>query len=123
MNNLDTLLIAIAVFVCCFVLIKMLKIAKTQAEEITNSDIKNVIDYALRVVNSVVGAINQEMVDELKNKGKFDKNAAINAKNNAKQRIDNILGEEAKNILEISLGSVDKFLNDAIENAVNEKKK
>lgn len=119
----EDLFMSIVYLLLSGLIIYTIKFARDKAKEIGSADIKNTVDYVLDVVEKVVGAINQNMVDSAKESGIFDLATAKEAKAKAMKDIDNILSDTSKDILAKGVGNVDDFLDKAVEAEVRKQKK
>lgn len=96
-------------------IIYVIKLIRDKAKEIDSADIRNTVNYVLDIVEKVVGAINQNVVDSAKESGIFDRATAKSAKEKAMKDIDDILSDTSKDILSKGVGNIDDFLDKAVE--------
>lgn len=85
---------------------------------INNEQTVLILDQVLEVVNNAVQTTNQVMVDELKKKGEFTKEAAVEAFEKTKTTVLAMLSEEAKEVVTIVYGDVNTYLDTLIEATV-----
>ena len=90
---------------------------------ITNTKIQNTLDEVVEMVVNVVQSTNQVMVDELKNKGEFTKEAAAEAFNKSKDTALQMLSDEAAEIITEVYGDVSTYMDTLIEATVRDLKK
>lgn len=103
-------------------IIYVIKLTRDKAKEIDSADIRNTVNYVLDIVEKVVGAINQNVVDSAKESGIFDRATAKSAKEKAMKDIDDILSDTSKDILSKGVGNIDDFLDKAVEAEVRKQK-
>lgn len=89
-------------------------IAKTD-----NTTAQKYITMAQETVSACVIATNQTYVETLKQQGKFDKEAQIEAFNRTKEAVLQILSTDAQAYLIEAVGDIDVYLNALIEAQVN----
>lgn len=82
-----------------------------------------VIDQVQQTVAMIVTSVNQVFVDSLKASGKFDSQAASEAKEIALDMAETLLTEEAIKVIEKVYGDADVYIDSLIEQLVNELKK
>lgn len=85
--------------------------------------LNKIIDQVQIAVTTIVKAVNQEFVSDLKASGKFTKESAIEAKNKALETATELLTDEAATAIEQVYGNVDVYLENMIESVVAELKK
>ena len=85
--------------------------------------LNRIIDRVQVVVTTIVQAINQEFVADIKASGKFTKELAVEAKNKALNTAKELITDEAANAIEQVYGDVDEYLGALIEQIVAELKK
>ena len=90
---------------------------------IANTKIQNTLDEVVEMVVNVVQATNQVMVDELKNKGEFTKEAATEAFNKSKETALKMLSDDAAEIITSVYGDVSTYMDILIEATVRDLKK
>jgi len=103
-------------------IIYAIKYAKGRAKEIDSVEVKRTVDYVLDVVSKVVGAFNQTVVNQAKEDGTFNRENAQAVKAKAMDRINEILSETSKDILNKGISNIDAFLDDAVEAEVRKQK-
>lgn len=109
----------LTVYLCKFLYAKW----NESKERVTNEKVKNTLDQVLSMVFDCVQSTNQVFVDELKNKNKFSKEAAIEAFNMSKNAAIKMLSAEAKEIIATIYGDIDSYIDVLIESAVKQLKK
>lgn len=122
MTNIESLLFAIGIFLLGAIAVYLIKQARAGIKGIEDERLAGVLSYTLDVVEKVVGSINQTIVDEEKKNGTFNTASAKRVKEKAIKDVDEIIGNEAKNILQKGLGDVSKFYSNAIESEVRKQK-
>ena len=90
---------------------------------ITNTKIQKTLDEVVEMVVNVVQSTNQVMVDELKNKGEFTKEAATEAFNKSKETALKMLSAESAEIITNVYGDVSTYMDTLIEATVRDLKK
>lgn len=118
----EDLFMSIAYLLLSGLLVYAIKLTRDKAKEIDSADVRNTVDYVLDIVEKVVGAINQNIVDSAKESGTFDLATAESAKNKAMKDIDDILSDTSKDILAKGVGNIDEFLDKAVEAEVRKQK-
>lgn len=118
----EDLFMSIAYLLLSGFLVYAIKLTREKAKEINSGDVRNTVDYVLDIVEKVVGAINQNVVDSAKESGTFDLETAKSAKNKAMKDIDDILSDTSKDILAKGVGNIDEFLDKAVEAEVRKQK-
>lgn len=92
-------------------------------EKIANDKVANTLDSVINMVLDVVEATNQTFVDELKKKGAFTEETALEAFNISKQKALDMLSEDAASVISTVYGDVDVYLDTLIEATVRQLKK
>lgn len=87
-------------FLVGFLTVQLLAFVSEKIKKIEDIRVNTALSYLLTITEKVVGAINQEVVDELKTDNKFTKEEAEKVKNKALKEIDQILNEESKKLLQ-----------------------
>ena len=87
-------------FLVGFLTVQLLAFVSEKIKKIEDIRVNTALSYLLTITEKVVGAINQEVVDELKTDNKFTKEEAEKVKNKALREIDQILNEESKKLLQ-----------------------
>lgn len=109
----------LTVYLCKFLYAKW----NESKEKVANEKVQNTLDQVLSMVFNCVQSTNQVFVDELKNKNKFSKEAAIEAFNMSKNVAVKMLSEDAKEIIATIYGDIDSYIDILIESAVKQLKK
>ena len=95
---------------------------KKKTTQIENEQLQNYIDSTVDTIGMVVIEVNQVFVDELKRKGCFTPEAAVEAKNMAIEKCKQLISDSAREAIEIMYNDYEEFLNSKIEELVNENK-
>ena len=90
---------------------------------IRNTKVQNTLNDVVAMVVNVVQATNQVMVDTLKSKGEFTKEAATEAFIMSKDKALKMLSNEAADIIEDVYGDVSTYIDILIEATVRDLKK
>ena len=90
---------------------------------IKNEKNANTLDSVIKMVLDVVEATNQVFVDELKKKGEFTEESALEAFNITKEKVLNMLSEDAAEVITTVYGDIDVYLDTLIEATVRQLKK
>lgn len=123
-KDLLYILITTAVPVLTTYLCKFLYTKWTEGKaNIENEKIQNTLDTVVKMALDAVRATNQTMVEELKKKGEFTKEAAEEAFNKTKETVLLMLSEDASQIISEVYGDVDVYLDTLIESLVRQLKK
>ena len=118
------ILITTAVPVLVTYLCKFLNTKWTEGKaKIENEKIATTLDNVVNMVLDVVEAVNQTFVDELKKKGEFTEEAAVEAFNKSKETALELLSEDAVEIIISVYGNLDVYLDTLIEATVKQLKK
>lgn len=121
-NLIKALLIACVPILTTF----LIRFINTKVNVIkSDQSMKEYLEYislAEQVVIDVVVALNQTIVETAKLEGKFDNQMAKEVFVRAKNDIQVILSEKAKEAIKIIYGDVDIWLETIIESTVNENK-
>lgn len=112
---ITTVLPIITTFITKFLTAKKEQIS-TQIE---NEKLNIYLKTALEAVNQSVFTVSQTYVDSLKEKGEFDTESQIKAKNKAIETATSIITNDTKNAINQLYGNFDKWLDSAIEKFVN----
>lgn len=91
--------------------------------KIENDKIANTLDNVIKVVLDAVEATNQIFVDELKKNGEFTEETALEAFNITKERVLDMLSEDAADVITTVYGDIDIYLDTLIEATVRQLKK
>lgn len=105
-------------FLCRFLYSKWNEIKKN----IEDKETAEILDQVVIMVLDCVQYTNQVYVDELKKKGEFTKEAALEAFNMTKERAMAMLSEKSKEIITNIYGDVDTYLDTLIEANVKQLK-
>ena len=102
--------------------------SKTEAvkKNIKNETVKTYIDVVSNTVSEVVQALNQEIVNGIKEAskdGKLTEDEAKEIKNKAIEKTLGILSDDAKETLTMVFGDLDTYISTLIESAVYKTKK
>lgn len=89
---------------------------------IKNETLARTLDLVVNLVDKAVTATNQTFVQDLKDRNSFDKQAQQEAFNKTFEAIKAMLSEEVKGYLQESIGDIDTYLTQLIENAVSKNK-
>lgn len=123
-KNILYILITAVVPVLTTYLCKFLYTKWTEGKvKIENDKVANTLDSVISMVLDVVEATNQTFVDELKKKGEFTEDAALQAFNISKEKALEMLSEDAANVIATVYGDVDVYLDTLIEATVRQLKK
>lgn len=122
-KDLLYILITTAVPVLTTYLCKFLYTKWTEGKaNIENEKIQNTLDTVVKMALDAVRATNQTMVEELKKKGEFTKEAAEEAFNKTKETVLLMLSEDASQVISEVYGDVDVYLDTLIESLVKQLK-
>ena len=97
------------------------KVAEKTAN-IESENIKKYINAATEAVSLAVLTVQQTYTDSMKASGKFDKEAAIKAKNMALEKAKSIITDETKKYVEMLYGDFESWIDQAIETMVRDSK-
>lgn len=118
------ILITTAVPVLTTYLCKFLYTKWTEGKaKIENEKISNTLDNVVNMVLDAVEATNQTFVDELKKKGEFTETSALEAFNVTKERVLDMLSDDAAAIIIQVYGDLDIYIDTLIEATVRQLKK
>lgn len=106
-------------YLCKFLYTKWTE-GKTKIE---NEKIANTLDSVINIVLDAVEATNQIFVDELKKNGKFTEESATEAFNITKEKVLDMLSEDAAEVIVAVYGDIDIYLDTLIEATVRQLKK
>lgn len=87
---------------------------------IQSARIQGTLDLAINAITAAVGAVGQTFVDELKARGEFTSERALEAFQMAKERAIEILGERGIEMLIKVTGDAEAYINAKIEEIVRE---
>lgn len=118
------ILITAAVPILTTYLCKFLYTKWTEGKvKIKNEKISNTLDNVINVVLDAVEATNQTFVDELKKKGEFTEASALEAFNVTKEKVLDMLSDDAAEIIVQVYGDLDIYIDTLIEATVRQLKK
>lgn len=123
---LQTLLyvvITASVPVVAFYIIKFLNVLFENISVKTDSEyFQDTLNKVLHIVTTVVSSTSQTYVDSLKAEGKFDEEAHSIAFNKTKDGILDLLNDEMKELISVTYGDFNKWLDNEIEAKVRDLK-
>lgn len=123
-KDLLYILITTAVPVLTTYLCKFLYTKWTEGKvKIENEKISQTLDSVVKMVLDAVEATNQTFVDELKKKGEFTEESALEAFSITKETVLDMLSEDAADIITTVYGDIDVYLDTLIEATVRKLKK
>lgn len=105
--------------------IQGIKEGKAKAELIDNELLRNATLQLLDLAETIVGSLNQTIVDPLKNSPElnFDKKAQKEVLDKAKAEIKRNLDNASKDVLSKTYDDLDSYLTDVVEAEVRKQKK
>ncbi len=123
---LEQILYLLATGIMPVLTVYIVMLLKTKIKEYTtmmnNEQLESYVNTAVDVIGMVVIQVNQTFVNELKKKGEFTQEAAIEAKNRAIEECKKLISENSKIAIETLYNDFDAYLNSKIEELVNENK-
>ncbi len=123
MNDiLIKILVSVGILVLTNVFVYLSNLSKEKIAKIENIKVREASDKLLDIITKCVSATNQEFVGDLKKEGKFDKDQQEEAWNKTKNKINKILDEESRGILEKAYGDFNSYINQTIEDEVTNQK-
>ncbi|MDU2829248.1 MAG: hypothetical protein E7C03_02080 [Anaerococcus sp.] len=123
MNDiLIKILVSVGILVLTNVFVYLSNLSKEKVAKIENIKVREAIDKLLDIITKCVSATNQEFVGDLKKEGKFDRDQQEEAWNKTKNKINKILDDESKEILEKAYGDLNSYINQTIEDEVTNQK-
>ena len=123
MNDiLIKILVSVGILVLTNVFVYLSNLSKEKVAKIENIKVREAIDKLLDIITKCVSATNQEFVGDLKKQGKFDKDQQEEAWNKTKNKINKILDDESREILEKAYGDLNSYINQTIEDEVTNQK-
>ena len=123
MNDiLIKILVSVGILVLTNVFVYLSNLSKEKIAKIENIKVREASYKLLDIVTKCVSATNQEFVGDLKKQGKFDKDQQEEAWNKTKNKINKILDDESKEILEKAYGDLNSYINQSIEDQVTNQK-
>ena len=104
--------------------IQGIKEGKAKAELIDNELLRNATLQLLDLAETIVGSLNQTIVDPLKNSPElnFDKKAQREVLDKAKAKIKRNLDDASKDVLSKTYDDLDSYLTDVVEAEVRKQK-
>lgn len=102
-----------------YVLTKVNKRITKEIDGVENEEYRNALKTLRQIGERVVGSLKQTMVDDLKEKGEFNKQRQIEVLNQAKKRVSESLDASSKEILEKHVGGLSKQVEEEIERQVD----
>ena len=123
----DSLIIFVIVLLSAAVIslaIQGIKQGKAKAELIDNELLRNTTLQVLDLAETIVGSLNQTVVDPLKNSPElnFDKKAQREVLDKAKAEIKRNLDDASKDVLSKTYDDLDSYLTDVVEAEVRKQK-
>lgn len=123
MNDiLIKILVSVGILVLTNVFVYLSNLSKEKIAKIENIKFREEIDKLLDIITKCVSATNQEFVGDLKKEGKFDRDQQEEAWNKTKNKINKILDDESKEILEKAYGDLNSYINQSIEDEITNQK-
>lgn len=123
MNDiLIKILVSVGILVLTNLFIYLSNLSKEKVAKIENIKVREAIDKLLDIITKCVSATNQEFVGDLKKEGKFNKDQQEEAWNKTKNKINKILDDESREILEKAYGDLNSYINQTIEDEVTNQK-
>lgn len=119
MNDiLIKILVSVGILVLTNVFVYLSNLSKEKIAKIENIKVREASYKLLDIITKCVSATNQEFVGDLKKEGKFDRDQQEEAWNKTKNKINKILDDESREILEKAYGDLNSYINQSIENEV-----
>ena len=123
MNDiLIKILVSVGILVLTNLFIYLSNLSKEKVAKIENIKVREASYKLLDIITKCVSATNQEFVGDLKKEGKFDKDQQEEAWNKTKNKINKILDDESREILEKAYGDLNSYINQTIEDEITNKK-
>lgn len=123
MNDiLIKILVSVGILVLTNVFVYLSNLSKEKIAQIENIKVREASYKLLDIITKCVSATNQEFVGDLKKEGKFDKDQQEEAWNRTKNKINKILDDESRGILEKAYGDLNSYINQTIEDEVTNQK-
>lgn len=123
MNDiLIKILVSVGILVLTNIFVYLSNLSKEKIAKIENIKVREASEKLLDIITKCVSATNQEFVGVLKKEGKFDKDRQEEAWNRTKGKINKILDDESKGILEKAYGDLNSYINQSIEDEITNKK-
>lgn len=109
--------VALAKYLCSLINKKINEL-QVNTEISEHEKLNRYIDSAQEAISNAVLTVTQTYVESLKQSGKFDKEAQIEAKNRATAIAKELITEDCKNAIIVVYADFDKFLDSTIESLV-----
>lgn len=123
MNDiLIKILVSVGILVLTNVFVYLSNLSKEKIAKIENIKFREASEKLLDIITKCVSATNQEFVGDLKKEGKFDKDQQEEAWNKTKNKINKILDDESREILDKAYGDLNSYVNQTIEDEVTNQK-
>lgn len=123
MNDiLIKILVSVGILVLTNIFVYLSNLSKEKIAQIENIKVREASEKLLDIITKCVSATNQEFVGDLKKEGKFDKDQQEEAWNKTKSKINKILDDESKEILDKAYGDLNSYINQTIEDEVTNQK-
>ncbi len=123
MNDiLIKILVSVGILVLTNLFVYLSNLSKEKIAKIENIKVREASYKLLDIITKCVSATNQEFVGDLKKEGKFDKDQQEEAWNKTKNKINKILDDESREILEKAYGDLNSYINQTIEDEITNKK-
>ena len=123
MNDiLIKILVSVGILVLTNIFVYLSNLSKEKIAKIENIKVREASDKLLDIITKCVSATNQEFVGDLKEQGKFDRDQQEDAWNRTKGKINKILDEESREILDKAYGDLNSYINQTIEDEVTNQK-
>lgn len=123
MNDiLIKILVSVGILVLTNIFVYLSNLSKEKIAKIENIKVREASDKLLDIITKCVSATNQEFVGDLKEQGKFDRDQQEEAWNKTKNKINKILDDESKEILDKAYGDLNSYINQTIEDEVTNQK-
>ena len=123
MNDiLIKILVSVGILVLTNVFVYLSNLSKEKIAKIENIKVREASEKLLDIITKCVSATNQEFVGDLKKEGKFDREQKEEAWNKTKNKINKILDDESRGILEKAYGDLNSYINQTIEDEVTNQK-
>lgn len=123
MNDiLIKILVSIGILVLTNIFVYLSNLSKEKIAKIENIKFREASEKLLDIITKCVAATNQEFVGDLKKQGKFDRDQQEEAWNKTKNKINKILDDESREILDKAYGDLNSYINQTIEDEVTNQK-
>lgn len=121
-NNLKMFIIGMLAVAIAYSIITFLNYSKEYTKEIKNEKVNHALDRLDKIIRRTVGAANQVIVNNAKDDGTFTPSFGKKVRDEVFETILKVLGDEGKQLLNESLGDLDKYISDGIEDEVDRRK-